>query len=250
MGEVTLKVYLYFRNQAIKWQKTSQKTLKVNNPLLLTFNIIHSISELCINTFNFYLPFCTQLSIPLYYFFGNSFILLIMSETLDSITFTNLQKNADVINALREALHPMIELTLNEALKSIQQAFDIKFKQLFSTINVQQSDAAVWDKNIADLELENNGLNERVNNLEREFDEQSQYMRRDNLLFSGIPAKTAEIVAADAGHPTNKSSDSVVSSVISFCHANLDIDIERNYISVAYRLLLVFVDQTQQLASK
>jgi hypothetical protein len=52
-----------------------------------------------------------------------------MPASLDPISFANLLKSAEVTDALQEALNPMIELTIKEALKSIQQAFDAKYHQ-------------------------------------------------------------------------------------------------------------------------
>jgi hypothetical protein len=87
------------------------------------------------------------------------------------------------------------------------------------------------------LQSENKALKDRLAKLESENDNQSQYTRRDNLLFTGLPAATAaEIAASAVGHPTAESSESVVNKVITFCHEHLNVNIERSDISVAHRL--------------
>lgn len=159
-----------------------------------------------------------------------------MPASLDPISFANLLKSAEVTDALQEALNPMIELTIKEALKSIQQVFDAKYHQLSTVLNTVKSDISARDTLIKNLQSENQSLKERLDNLVKECDNQNQYSRRDNLLFAGLPSTTAEIAAAAVGHPTAESSDSVVTQLVSFCRDKLNVPIERNDISVAHRL--------------
>ena len=156
--------------------------------------------------------------------------------TLDPLTFANLLKTPDVTNALHKVLSPLIELSIAEALKPVQQSFDAKFQQLTASVNMLNSNATASDKLISDLKAENTTLKDRLTTLEAECDAQSQCSRRDNLLFSGIQAITAEVAAAAIGHLTVVSSESVTNKIIAFCHDNFSVDVTRSDISIAHQL--------------
>ena len=65
--------------------------------------------------------------------------------TLDPLTFANLLKTPDVTNTLHEVLSPLIELSIAEALKLVQQSFDTKFRQLTVSFNMLNSNATARD---------------------------------------------------------------------------------------------------------
>ena len=68
-------------------------------------------------------------------------------------------------------------------------------------------------------------LKDRLTTLKTECDAQSQYNRRDNLLFSGIQTTTAEVAAAAIGHPTAASTKYLTDKIIAFYYDNLSVDV-------------------------
>ena len=85
-------------------------------------------------------------------------------------------------------------------------------------ITVLKSDISTHNQRIYDLQADNKDLKDRLIKLIIEYDEHFRYLKRDNLLSTGISATAAEIAVAAFGQPTfSESPDSIFQSQLLGC---------------------------------
>lgn len=140
-----------------------------------------------------------------------------------------------VVEALGKALAPLITLSVEEGLKKQLEGVTTAIREL-KTENTRLRGQCEG------LTKENARLSKTVDEHQKRLDDIDAYTRSDNLIFRGLPERTAAERASaapsldDATSSLKEGSGSVENTVLVFCNDVLGIKVEAQDISIAHRV--------------
>jgi hypothetical protein len=143
--------------------------------------------------------------------------------------------DSKVVDALANALSPLIKKIINESL-------DDKIAALAKAVTEAQQTSAKLSTRVAELTNENADMRLQLTSQGARLAAMETYSRLDNLIIKGLPEPsyaekgTRGSADADESLHTADSHSAVESTVLAFCQDTLHIDISPSDISTAHRL--------------
>lgn len=152
--------------------------------------------------------------------------------------FLRVLSDGAVQEKLCEILANSIKLIIGEILAPIERKLKSDIGEVNASIQSLQLKIDERSEQMKALQTANVDLSDKLWKERAARDELEQYSRRENLLFTGIPATIAERTAAaqtEQTHLTAETSETTTNKVISFCKDVLHVNIESSDISIAHR---------------
>jgi hypothetical protein len=149
--------------------------------------------------------------------------------------FRDALKDDEVKQLFAEIIERKIDTKLNQLKVSLTNEFNTRIDELSVTLTALRSEVQRKDTLMGALQTENNSLKASIKSLNEKLDDTETYQRRDNLIFTGLPLRLADLTAG-SNDPLADSSESIATQVSNFCINTLRCDVKIEDISVAHAL--------------